>query len=136
LLKFQISLLIAILAALAICIAGVLRDIRGTTVLLRMVIGAFASGLFVYLVTFILEAKGWVLFDKSLDKALDEAVEAGQEEKAEAAETDTSASGTVQPDAAQGDDAQDAQPEDGGEEGGFQPLASENLRHVDTEKSS
>ena len=114
-LKFQISLLIAILAALAICIAGVLRDIRGTTVLLRMVIGAFASGLFVYLVTFILEAKGWVLFDKSLD---------------------TSASGTVQPDAAQGDDAQDAQPEDGGEEGGFQPLASENLRHVDTEKSS
>ncbi|MCI6158671.1 MAG: hypothetical protein MR669_03640 [Selenomonadaceae bacterium] len=126
--KFQMSLLIAILAALAICIAGVLRDIRGTTVLFRMAVGACGSGLFVYLVTFILEAKGWVFFDKSLDEALDEAVE-------EKGDAEKMAEAAPQPKAPQAEEQNDEQPEGGGEEGGFQPLASENLRHVDTEKS-
>ena len=62
--KIGMALVFSVIAALIVFIAGMFGDARVTTALLRSLVAFLCAGAFTYLVTFILEAKGWAAFDK------------------------------------------------------------------------
>ena len=62
--KLGMALVFAVISALIVFLTGMIGDARVTTALLRSLIAFFCAGVFTYLVTFILEAKGWAAFDK------------------------------------------------------------------------
>ena len=62
--KLGMALVFSVIAALVVFLTGMIGDARVTTALLRSFIAFLCAGVFTYLVTFILEAKGWAAFDK------------------------------------------------------------------------
>ena len=62
--KVGMALVFSVIAALVVFLTGMIGDARVTTAFLRSFIAFLCAGLFTYLVTFILEAKGWAAFDK------------------------------------------------------------------------
>ena len=62
--KLGMALVFAVIAALVVFLTGLFHDARVATALLRSLIAFLCAGIFTYLVTFILEAKGWAAFDK------------------------------------------------------------------------
>ncbi|EEQ48356.1 hypothetical protein HMPREF0908_1336 [Selenomonas flueggei ATCC 43531] len=58
------ALLFSVIAALIVFLTGLLSDARLVTALVRSLLAFVCAGVFTYLVTFILEAKGWAAFDK------------------------------------------------------------------------
>ena len=62
--KVGMALVFSVIAALVVFLTGMFGDARVTTMLLRSLIAFLCAGVFTYLVTFILEAKGWAAFDK------------------------------------------------------------------------
>ena len=59
------ALVFSVIAALIVFITGMFSDTRVATALLRSLAAFICAGVFTYLVTFILEAKGWAAFDKA-----------------------------------------------------------------------
>ena len=78
------SLVAAAIASLVVCIAGLISDVRIGTILLRCLGGFLVTGLAVWLIAFVLEAKEIVGFDANIE--MSEPDEGGRE--AERAETD------------------------------------------------
>lgn len=68
--KIGMALVFSVIAALIVFLTGMIGDARVTTALLRSFIAFPCAGLFTYLVAFILEAKGWVAFDKYPDECM------------------------------------------------------------------
>ena len=62
--KLGMAIVFAVIAALVIFLTGLFSDARLLTAFLRSLVGFVCAGAFTYLVTFILEAKGWAAFDK------------------------------------------------------------------------
>lgn len=62
--KLGMALVFAVIAALVVFLTGLFGDARVSTACLRSLVGFICAGAFTYLVTFILEAKGWAAFDK------------------------------------------------------------------------
>ena len=62
--KLGMSLVFSVIAALIVFITGIVGDARIATALLRSFAAFVCAGAFTYLVTFVLEAKGWAAFDK------------------------------------------------------------------------
>ena len=62
--KLGMTLVFSVIAALVVFLTGMIADARVTTALLRSLIAFLCAGIFTYLVVFILEAKGWAVFDK------------------------------------------------------------------------
>ena len=123
--KIGMALVFAVIAALVVIIAGVLGSPRLLTVFLRAFLAFVVTWAAVWLVLFLLEAKGVVGFDKNLELLEGEDAEPTDEElKALADEAES------------GEDVDAAEPgaEDEAEEteGEFQPLSTDNLKHMDT----
>ena len=68
--KLGMALLFAVIAALVVFLTGLFGDARISTACLRSLVGFICAGVFTYLVTFILEAKGWAAFDKMPDERM------------------------------------------------------------------
>ena len=64
------ALVFAVIAALVVFLTGLFHDARVATALLRSLIAFLCAGIFTYLVTFILEAKGWAAFDKEPEERM------------------------------------------------------------------
>ena len=62
--KLGMALVFSVIAALIVFITGLFADARMTTALGRSFLAFLCAGGFTYLVSFILEAKGWAAFDK------------------------------------------------------------------------
>ena len=62
--KLGMALMFAVIAALVVFLTGMFGDARVATAFLRSLIAFLCAGAFTYLVTYILEAKGWAFFDK------------------------------------------------------------------------
>ena len=107
--KFTLALLMAVIAALTIGVAGLISGARISTILLRGLGGWFVALLVVWLGLFIVEARGRMGFDRDAQMA-----QAG-------AETGEAAS----PQEEQADAA-----------GGFQPLQAQQLQHMEVPSDS
>ncbi|WP_313992031.1 hypothetical protein [uncultured Selenomonas sp.] len=68
--KLGMSLVFAVIAALIVFITGLFSDARVATACLRSLAAFVCAGAFTYLVTFVLEAKGWAAFDKLPEERL------------------------------------------------------------------
>ena len=68
--KLGMALVFAVIAALVVFLTGLFHDARVATALLRSLIAFLCAGIFTYLVTFILEAKGWAAFDKEPEERM------------------------------------------------------------------
>ena len=64
------ALAFSVIAALVVFLTGLFTDARIGTAFLRSIIAFVCAGAFTYLVTFILEAKGWTAYDKMPDERL------------------------------------------------------------------
>lgn len=58
------ALVFAVIAAVVVFLAGLFSDARISTACLRGLVSFLCAGAFTYLVTFILEVKGWAAYDK------------------------------------------------------------------------
>ena len=106
--KIGLSLSVAVIAAFAIALAGILNEVRVGTMLLRAFLGFLAAGALVYLALYLLEMKG------SPGKESVEEPGKGEED----------------------DEATSALPPEGGEEdeeesSGFQPMTEDSLERVE-----
>lgn len=119
--KMGMSLVFAVISALIIVLTGLSSDARLTTVLLRSLIGFLLTGALVWLVTFILEMKDIVGFDKNLE--LIETSEAEEPKSPEEYEAEDEAA------AEQEEQQSEVQQENGPAE--FKPLGAEDLRHME-----
>ncbi len=65
--KLGMSLVFAFIAAMVIALAGLISDVRLMTILVRSLLGFLVTCAGVWVVSFLLEAKNLVGFDKNLD---------------------------------------------------------------------
>ncbi|WP_318254580.1 hypothetical protein [Selenomonas sp. GACV-9] len=119
------SLVFAVISALIIVLTGLSSDARLTTVLLRSLIGFLLTGALVWLVTFILEMKDIVGFDKNL-----ELIESLEEEEPKSPE-EYEAEDEAEDEAAAEQEEQQSEEEQENEPTGFRPLGAEDLRHME-----
>lgn len=118
--KLGMSLVFAVISALIIVLTGLSSDARLMTVLLRSLIGFLVAGAAVWLITFFLEARNIVGFDKNLELIEDPE---GEEPKS--------------PEEYEAEDAQTASGEDQTaleeteEPAEFKPLGADSLRHME-----
>jgi hypothetical protein len=115
--KLGMSLVFAVIAALVIFLTGLVGDARLLTATLRSLVGFLCAGAFTYLVTFILEAKGWAAFDKMPEQRMSDMQSVLY--NADDIDFDT-------------DGAADGAPQDFAEPVTFKPLAEEELVHMRT----
>ena len=128
--KIGMALIFAVIAALVVIIAGVLGSPRLVTVFLRSFLAFVVTWAVVWFVLFLLEAKGVIRFDKNLELIEPEDSEPTDEElAAHAAE----AEGGEQADAAAVESEEDMAADDNA---GFQPLSTDNLKHMDTSETT
>ena len=66
------ALAFSVIAALVVFLTGLFTDARIGTAFLRSLIAFVCAGAFTYLVTFILEAKGWTAYDKMPDERMED----------------------------------------------------------------
>ena len=66
------ALAFSVSAALVVFLTGLFTDARIGTAFLRSLIAFVCAGAFTYLVTFILEAKGWTAYDKMPDERMED----------------------------------------------------------------
>lgn len=124
------SLIFAVIAALAVALAGFMKDVRFVTIALRSVAGFLTAGVAAYLVLFLLEAKKIVNFNvDEVSLPENEAAEPEMTEETSGAETAAEEDGGQE-----GEEAQEIQPEEA--EGGFQPLNAQSLKHMETPPGS
>ncbi|MCI6084789.1 hypothetical protein [Selenomonas sp.] len=124
--KIGMALIFAVIAALVVIIAGVLGSPRLVTVFLRSFLAFVVTWAVVWFVLFLLEAKGVIGFDKNLELIEPEDGEPTDEElAAHAAEAE---GGEQTPE----DTAEAAEDMEAEGDAGFQPLSTDNLKHMDT----
>ena len=111
------ALVFAVIAALVVFLTGLFHDARVATALLRSLIAFLCAGIFTYLVTFILEAKGWAAFDKE------------PEERMQDMQTQVYQADDIDFDAAENEPDEEAA-EAFAEPASFKPLAEESLVHM------
>lgn len=124
--KIKAALIFAVIAALVVALAGLLKDVRFIVIALRCAIGFLVAGVVAYIVILLLEAKSIMLFDfETMEEApAGGGVAAPAEESGEGRE------------AAHGETAGEARMEQGEEaEGTFQPLDASSLKHMQTPES-
>ena len=128
--KIGMALLFAVIAALVTVIAGLLGTPRLLTVFLRALLAFVVVWGVSWLVLFILEAKGVVGIDRNLELLSDADENPTDEElAAHAAEAEAEDAEKV----SQPDDGEESAEE---EPAGFQPLSTDNLKHMDTTDAS
>jgi len=128
--KIGMALIFAVIAALVTVIAGLLGTPRLLTVFLRALLAFVVVWGVSWLVLFILEAKGVVGFDRNLELLSDADENPTDEElAAHAAEAEAEDAEKV----SQPDDGEESAEE---EPAGFQPLSTDNLKHMDTTDAS
>ena len=66
------ALAFSVIAALVVFLTGLFTDARIGTAFLRSISAFVCAGAFTYLVTFILEAKGWTAYDKMPDERMED----------------------------------------------------------------
>ena len=115
--KLGMALVFAVIAALVVFLTGLFHDARVATALLRSLIAFLCAGIFTYLVTFILEAKGWAAFDKE------------PEERMQDMQTQVYQADDIDFDAAENEPDEEAA-EAFAEPASFKPLAEESLVHM------
>jgi hypothetical protein len=115
--KLGMALVFAVIAALVVFLTGLFGDARLSTATLRSLVGFLCAGAFTYLVTFILEAKGWAAFDKMPEQRMSDMQSVLY--NADDIDFDT-------------DGAADGAPQDFAEPVTFKPLAEEELVHMRT----
>ena len=115
--KVGMALLFSVIAALIVFLTGLLSDARLMTALVRSLIAFVCAGVFTYLVTFILEAKGWAAFDKTAAQRMSDM----QSVLYNADDIDFDSVG-----------AADGAPQDFAEPMAFKPLVEEELVHMKT----
>lgn len=120
--KLGMSLVFAFISAMVIALAGLVSDARLMTVLLRSLIGFLVAGAVVWLVAFVLEAKELVGFDKNLELVENPEEEPKSPEEYEAVDEAASAEETSPTAEMQASDEENAD---------FQPLTSNNLKHME-----
>ena len=121
--KLGMSLIFAFISAMVIALAGLVSDVRLMTVLLRSLVGFLVAGAGVWLVAFVLEAKELVGFDKNLELMENmEEEEPKSPEEYEAEDEAAAAEEASQPEEMQTSDEENAD---------FQPLTSNNLKHME-----
>ena len=98
-------------------LTGLLSDARLVTALVRSLLAFVCAGVFTYLVTFILEAKGWAAFDKTAEQRMSDM----QSVLYNADDIDFDSVG-----------AADGAPQDFAEPMAFKPLVEEELVHMKT----
>jgi hypothetical protein len=117
------SLVFAFISAMVIALAGLVSDVRLMTVLLRSLIGFLVAGAVVWLVAFVLEAKELVGFDRNLELLENpEEEEPKSPEEYEAEDEASAAEAANQSAEMQTSDEENAD---------FQPLTSNNLKHME-----
>ena len=125
--KMDAALIFAVIAALVVALAGLLKDVRFIVIALRCAIGFLVAGVVAYIVILLLEAKSIMLFDFETMEEKDPAesgADAPAEESGEGKEADHEGSAGA------------AQMEQGEEaEGTFQPLDASSLKHMQTPES-
>lgn len=121
--KLGMSLVFAFISAMVIALAGLVSDVRLMTVLLRSLIGFLVAGAVVWLVAFVLEAKELVGFDRNLELLENPEEEEPKSPEEYEAEDDASAAEAAN---------QSAEMQTSDEENAdFQPLTSNNLKHME-----
>ena len=143
--KIGMALTFAVIGAMIVLLAAIFGGARISTAFLRMFCTLLVTCAGVWIFLFILEARGVVDIDKKLRIIEDEeeaeveefavmAAEAEAEIKAEAAavmaEEARAEGGAEAGEAAEGEEPEAQEPAD--EEGGFEPLAADDLQHMDT----
>ena len=151
--KIGMALTFAVIGAMIVLLAGIFGGARISTAFIRMFCTLLVTCAGVWIFLFILEARGVVDIDKKLRIIEDEeeaevaeeaeltdeefAVMAAEAEagiKAEAAavmaEEARAEGGAEAGEAAEGEEPEAQEPAD--EEGGFEPLAADDLQHMDT----
>ena len=68
--KLGMALVFSVIAALIVLLVGLFGDARISTVFLRSLIAFITAGLLTFLVTYVLEAKGWAAFDKNAEERM------------------------------------------------------------------
>lgn len=68
--KLGMALVFSVIAALIVLLVGLFGDARISTVFLRSLTAFIAAGLLTFLVTYVLEAKGWAAFDKDAEQRM------------------------------------------------------------------
>ena len=152
--KIGMALTFAVIGAMIVLLAGIFGGARISTAFLRMFCALLVTCAGVWIFLFILEARGVVDIDKKLRIIQDEeeaevaeeaeltdeefavmAAEAQAEidaEAAAAAAEEARAEGDAEAgEAAEGDEPEAQEPADE-EAGGFEPLAADDLQHMDT----
>lgn len=111
------ALLFAVIAALAVALAGLASEARISTILLRGLAGFLVAGVFSYAAAVILEAKGWADFDTDTALLQDEETDSenydGAEDESEADAEDVAA-------------FSDEEPEEE-----FAPFSADNFEHLE-----
>lgn len=153
--KIGMALTFAVIGAMIVLLAGIFGGARISTAFIRMFCTLLVTCAGVWIFLFILEARGVVDIDKKLRIIEDEeeaevaeeaeltdeefavmAAEAEAEIKAEAAavmaEEARAEGGAEAGEAAEGEEPEAQEPAN--EEGGFEPLAADDLQHMDTEE--
>jgi len=151
--KIGMALTFAVIGAMIVLLAGIFGGARISTAFIRMFCTLLVTCAGVWIFLFILEARGVVDIDKKLRIIEDEeeaevaeeaeltdeefavmAAEAEAEIKAEAAAV-MAEEARAEGGAEAGEEAEREEPEAqeaAGEEGGFEPLAADDLQHMDT----
>ena len=127
--KFKVSLLLAVIAALTVVLAGLMSGARLGTVFLRALAGWLVALVAVYVILLFLESRHWLGFDLNIELPETEEEEAATgEADAEGSEAETE------------ETASDAAPETAEEpeaaEAGFQPMQADNLAHMEVPSKS
>jgi hypothetical protein len=117
------SLVFAFISAMVIALAGLVSDVRLMTVLLRSLIGFLVAGAVVWLVAFVLEAKELVGFDRNLELLENPEEEEPKSPEEYEAEDEASAAEAA-------NESAEMQTSDE-ENADFQPLTSNNLKHME-----
>ncbi|MCR5439966.1 MAG: hypothetical protein K6F01_11115 [Selenomonas sp.] len=121
--KLGMSLVFAFISAMVIALAGLVSDVRLMTVLLRSLVGFLVAGAVVWLVAFVLEAKELVGFDKNLELMENPEGEEPKSPEEYEAEDEAAAAEAEAPSA-----EMQTSDEDNAD---FQPLTSNNLKHME-----
>ena len=135
--KWKASLIFAVIAALVVALAGLMKDVRFLTIALRSVVGFLAAGAVACLVIFLLETKGIVNFEAmeefpSEDENNPEGAD-GEEGKGETSSAEEAAGADDEQGEAEGQEEPQENPE---EPGGFQPLDAQTLKHMEAPPES
>lgn len=127
--KLGISLVFAVVSALIIILTGLSSDVRLTTVLLRSLAGFLVAGAVVWLITFFLETRSIVGFDKELDSISEEedpkSPEEYEAEDAQAAKAEDAQTASDNPENPENSEKNEEEPAE------FKPLGAENFRHME-----